>query len=107
MSLAIFTLTLAVLPVSAAEVRTFGGVTPAIFECIKTTSEAANGTIYEPRNADRGTATTTSAIWAVVLDYVFDLAAGEIAYTLVHKTWIVPLSPVWQGIEDYIAGCSN
>ena len=94
-------------PASATETRNFGGVTPAIFECVKVTSEAANGPIYEPRHADRGTATTTSTLWAVILDYVFDPALGEITYSLVHKTWLVPLSPIWQGIEQYIANCNT
>lgn len=89
----------------AAESRTFNNVTPAVFDCVKRTSEAQQGTVYVETEANRGTATTSSTLWTVVMDYVFTPDTGDLEYELVRKTWIVPADTIWSGIADTIAGC--
>jgi hypothetical protein len=90
----------------APETRTFAGLTPEIFECLKSRSEARDGTVYEPRDADAGRATTSSLLWQVVIDYVFTPATGELQYTLVSKTRIIPIDAIWNGIDNLIAACA-
>jgi hypothetical protein len=90
---------------AAADGRAYDAVTPAIFECVKTTSSAEHGTVYESADGLSGTAVTSSSLYSVRLDFVFDPAAGSLAYTLLSKSFIVPTSAVWSGIEAALAGC--
>jgi len=89
----------------AADGRTFSAVTPAIFECVKATSSAEHGTVYENVDGLAGTAVTASSLYTVRLAFTFDPAAGSLAYTLVSKSFIVPASAVWSGIEDALNRC--
>ncbi|MCW5715897.1 MAG: hypothetical protein KIT43_15405 [Bauldia sp.] len=89
----------------AADGRTYDAVTPAIFDCVKTTSSAEHGTVYESADGLSGMAVTASSLYTVRLDFTFDPAAGSLAYTLVSKTFIVPASAVWSGIEDALNRC--
>ncbi|MCC6735458.1 MAG: hypothetical protein IT534_04950 [Bauldia sp.] len=90
---------------AASAPRTFRDVTPAIFECVKATSEAQHGTIYDSADGLTGTATTSSSLYTVRMSFAFDPAAGSLAYTLVSKSLIVPASAVWSGIETALTGC--
>ncbi|HJV70261.1 hypothetical protein [Ideonella sp.] len=85
--------------------KTFSGVTPAIFSCVKTTSAEQHGTTYDPPNANQGISTTKGTGWIVKLKFEFDPADGDLKYTVVEKSWIVPISAVWNGIGDTINGC--
>lgn len=97
---------LAATPAAATgDQRTYGNITEAIFECVKVDSIEAQGTVYEPRDGPVGVATTRSPLWRVVVAYEHDVAAGELTYTLVRKSWIVPRSEVWNGIEEAIEAC--
>ena len=89
----------------AADGRTFSAVTPAILECVKTTSSSEHGTVYESADGLSGTAVTASSLYTVRLDFTFDPVAGSLAYTLVSKSFIVPASAVWSGIEDALNRC--
>jgi hypothetical protein len=90
---------------AAADMRTYQGVTQASFDCVKSTSEIEHGTVYESADGRSGTATTTSSLYTVRMSFQFDPAAGSLAYTLVGKSFIVPASAVWSGIETAITGC--
>lgn len=90
---------------AATDTRTYQGVTQAIFDCVKTTSEAQHGTVYASAGGLTGTATTASSLYTVRMGFVFDPAGGSLAYTLVSKSFIVPTSAVWSGIETAITGC--
>jgi hypothetical protein len=94
-------------PAAAQESRTFPGVTPAVFECMRSKSEARDGTVYEPRDANRGTATTSSPLWSIVIDFVFEPATGDLHYTVVRKTFLIPVQAVWDGIVNLIAECAS
>ena len=43
----------------AADGRTYEAVTPAIFDCVKATSSAEHGTVYESTDGLSGTAVTS------------------------------------------------
>ena len=94
-------------PAWAAESRVFPFVTPIAFECVKAISAREHGTIYEQLDPDRGTATTATALWTVVLDYIRDPVNGDLRYTLVRKTWFVPMGAIWGGIEDTLRRCPD
>jgi len=83
--------------------KAWNGVTEAIFDCIKATSEKDHGTKYDPPHGDQGTSTTDTAVGTVVLG--FSLANGTLTYTIQKKPWIVPESSIWEGIGDTINGC--
>lgn len=89
----------------AADGRTFSAVTPAIFECVKTSSSTEHGTVYESTDGLSGTAVTASSLYTVRLGFAFDPASGSLAYTLVAKSFIVPANAVWSGIEDALNRC--
>ncbi len=92
-------------PSMAAASHTYSGVTPAVFACVKSTSMEAQGTVYVETEANHGTATTTSTLWSVVMDYVFSPETQDLQYWMVHKTWVVPADAVWSGIAEMIASC--
>ncbi|MDD5266972.1 MAG: hypothetical protein PHO08_07570 [Methylococcales bacterium] len=85
--------------------KTFHGVTQAIFDCVKTTSAQQHGTVYNPANGNSGTSKTTGTGWEVDMTFNFDPSSGDLAYTITYKTWIVPVSSVWDGISDTINLC--
>lgn len=90
-----------------ASSKTFTGVTPTVWECVKTTSASEHGTVYAPPGADTGTATTDTIVGKVVLGYVFTPATATVVYTIQKKPALAPESSIWSGIQDTINGCSG
>jgi hypothetical protein len=88
-----------------SDMKVFNGVTPAIFACLKTTSGEQHGTKYAPPDGNQGTATTETSMYSVVLGFNFDPSASTLTYTLIKKSWIVPIGEVWNGITDTINSC--
>lgn len=88
-----------------SDMTVFHGVTPAIFECMKATSEKQHETKYVPRDGNKGTATTSTSMYKVELGFEFNPSSGDLTYTLIDKSWIVPISEVWKGIGDTINSC--
>lgn len=87
--------------------KTYYGVTQAVFDCVRATSEKEHGTVYAPPNGNTGTATSEGTAWTVVLGFEYDPSAGSLAYTIQKKTWIVPKSAIWEGLEDTLNGCQK
>jgi hypothetical protein len=83
--------------------KSWSGVTESIFACVKTTSQKQHGTVYEPPNADSGTATTKTPVGTVKLSFV--LANETLTYTIQSKPIIVSESQIWNGIDETIKGC--
>lgn len=90
-----------------AKSRTFGGVTTAVWQCLKTTSEKEHGTIYAPAGADQGTATTDTVVGTVELSYDYNAQKDSVTYKVVKKPFIVSDSQIWNGIQDTIDHCSS
>jgi hypothetical protein len=90
-----------------AKTRSFGGVTPAIWECVKTTSFNEHGTVYAPPGAAKGTATTSTPVGDVVLSFDYDASKDTVNYTITKKPFIVSDNTIWDGIQETIDGCSN
>ena len=44
-------------------------------------------------------------MYEVELGFEFNPGSGDLTYTLIHKSWIVPISEVWKGIGDTIDSC--
>jgi hypothetical protein len=88
-----------------SDMKVFHGVTPAIFACLKTTSEQQHGTKYVPPDGNKGTATTSTSMYKVELGFDFSPDSGDLTYTLIYKSWIVPIAEVWKGIGDTIDSC--
>jgi hypothetical protein len=87
--------------------KTFTGVTQAIFTCVKQKSLAEHGTVYDPANGNKGTATTkVRVIGTIVVSFDFDPNAGSITYCIVQKPGIVTASEIFGGIGDTISSCS-
>jgi hypothetical protein len=82
-------------------------VAPAIFSCVKTETQQQHGTNYVPKDANKGTATSSTPMYSVVLDFDFNPASGDLTYTLIGKSWIVPISEVWSGIGDTTNTCRS
>lgn len=88
-----------------ADSRTWNGVTPQIFACVKASSERDHGTQYLPADGNKGTATTrVTALGTIVLGFELD-ADGTMTYTVEQKPTLVPESQIWSGIDSAIKGC--
>lgn len=88
-----------------ADSKTFNGITQTVWDCVKTTSEKEQGTVYS--GADQGTATTKTIVGTVVLSYTFTVAAGTLAYKIDKKPGIVSANQIWDGIQKTITGCQS
>ena len=88
-----------------ADIKVFYDVTSEIFACVKTKSKDEHGTVYDPPNGNSGTATTTTSLYFVELGFNFDPQSGDLTYTLIKKSWLVPISEVWNGIAKTIDTC--
>ena len=69
------------------DMKVFHGVTPSIFNCLKTTSERDHGTKYDPPDGNKGTSTTSTNMYEVVLGFDFNPGNGDLTYTVVKKSW--------------------
>jgi hypothetical protein len=86
--------------------RTYDNITPAIWACVKETSNQEHGTTYT--GPDQGTATTQIPIvGTLVMSYDFQASAGTLTYAIVKKPGLAPESRIWGGIESTIDGCRS
>jgi hypothetical protein len=87
--------------------KTWNGVTPAMFACVKAGSARDHGTKYQPPDGDKGTATTdVTAVGTIVLGFELD-PGGALTYTIQKKPMLVPESEIWSGIDSAIKGCKT
>jgi len=42
-------------------------------------------------------------MYSVVLGFDFNPATGDLTYTQISKSWIVPISEVWSGVGEMIS----
>ncbi len=90
-----------------AKSRTFGGVTTAVWQCLKTTSEKEHGTVYAPAGADQGTATTDSKIGTFVFSFDYNAQKDSVTYTVKQKPFFVTDGEIWNGIQEAIDHCGS
>jgi hypothetical protein len=93
--------------INMANSKTFAGITPAIWECVKATSLKDHGTKYEPAGAAQGTATTDTLVGTVVLGFNYDDVKDTVAYNIIKKPFLVGADQIWNGVQDTIDGCSK
>jgi hypothetical protein len=87
--------------------KTFNGVNQSIFTCVKKTSFAEHGTVYDPANGNQGKATTVvPLIGTIVVSFDFEPGAGSITYCIISKPLIVPASEIFGGIASTISSCA-
>ena len=91
----------------ASTSRTFDGVTPEIWNCIKNDSMRKHDTVYDPPGADCGTATTVTIVGKLELAYSLDREQGTVTFKIEHKPMLVPASQIWDGIQDAINTCAG
>lgn len=85
--------------------KTYPHVTQDIFNCVKQKSAKEHGTVYDPADADKGTATTNTVVGKVVLGFDLDADTGDITYTIIDKPVLAPEHEIWNGIEQAINSC--
>jgi hypothetical protein len=90
-----------------ATTKSFGNVTQAVWDCVKSTSAKEHGTTYEPPDSNQGTATTQTIVGKIALGFNFDPAQETVTYTIIQKPGIVSEQEIWDGIQDSINGCSQ
>jgi hypothetical protein len=91
-----------------ANTNIYGGITAAIWDCVKTTSFNDHGTVYAPAGADKGTATTVvPVIGTIELGFNYDAVKDTVTYNIIKKPFLVSASQIWDGIQDTINGCSG
>ena len=87
--------------------KVYHGITQAVFDCVRATSIKQHGTVYTPPNSNSGKTSTSGTGWTVDMTFNFDPGSGALSYTITHKTWIVPESAIWSGLDATINGCQQ
>ena len=90
-----------------AKERAFGGVSATVWQCVKTTSEEENGTVYDPPDSNDGTATTDTIAGTVVLGFDYNPEMDTVTYTIKKKPFIVSDNQIWNGISETIETCQR
>lgn len=90
-----------------ADSKTFDGVSPEVWEKVKAIARDRFGTVFVPEASTCGTATTTTPIGPVVLDYEHDPDARQITYTLRKKPMLVLSGQIWNGLAETIEECKH
>lgn len=88
-----------------AKTQNYRDVAPAVWACVRATTQKRHGTRYEPAGEDCGRATTHLFLGDVILDYAFDPKSRTLAYSLVKKPFLVAESQIWSGIQSTIERC--
>ena len=88
-----------------AESRTFEGVSVATWERMRAGGRDNHGTVFEEASDSRGTATTSTPVGTIVLEYAFDPIAEQITYTIVRKPMLAASSLIWGGIAATLERC--
>jgi hypothetical protein len=89
-----------------AKSKSYAGITPAIWNCVKTTSFNEHGTVYAPADSNIGTATTDTIVGSVVLGFNYDPVKDTLNYNIVKKPFLASDDQIWNGIQDTITHCS-
>jgi hypothetical protein len=87
--------------------KTYTGVTQTVWDCVKSSSIAKRGTVYDPSDGTQGTATTETGVGKLVMGFSFDAGASTITYTINSKPFIVTEGEIWSGIQDSISACGG
>lgn len=85
--------------------RTYEDVSSDVWERVKTIARDRFGTTFDPETSPAGTATTTTPIGDVVIDYALDPDAEQITYTLRRKPMLILSGQIWSGLEETIDRC--
>lgn len=87
--------------------KTYSGVTPAVWECMKADATANHGTVFDPESGTTGTATTKQMGQTVVLGFEVDFDAETLTYTIISKGPLVPTSAIWNGVQKSVSECQK
>ncbi|MEA5529512.1 hypothetical protein VB638_07905 [Dolichospermum sp. UHCC 0684] len=88
-----------------ANVKTYSGITEAIFECIKFKSEAEDGIIHTPGN--QGTVTINTIIGQIFLEFQLDTSQEKLDYKILKKPLIAPANRIWDQVDQLIKYCQT
>jgi hypothetical protein len=83
----------------------YSDVSSAQFDCVKTTSAKAHGTVYTPPEGNAGTAFTKGTFYSVLMGFVFAPETNTLTYTLEKETGLATPGEAWGGIEGTLKGC--
>lgn len=93
---------------SAADTKTFSGISRAVWNQVREISSKDNGTRYEPAREDRGKAKTDVVILGrVELDFTYDETKQTITYVITKKPDLVSANMIWSGIQKTIDRARN
>lgn len=87
--------------------RTYDGMTPEIWERIRSLGQRDHGTVFAETSAESGIASTNTPVGKVVLGYALDWSKGCVTYTLLEKPMLAPAAMIWSGLEQGLERCRN
>jgi hypothetical protein len=88
--------------------KNFDGVTETVFQCVKAKSRQEHDTVYDPPDADQGTATTNvPVVGTIELTFDRNPSTNVILYCIVKKPFIVSNDQIFNGIADTISACKG
>jgi hypothetical protein len=97
---------------SRSGTKTFNEISPAIWQCIKTTGTKEYATVFAPPEADSGTATTVvktlGITFTIILNFDYNAAKEQVTYVIKDRpSFVVGDNDVWNGIQKTIDGCKK
>jgi len=92
--------------------KTFKGLTPTLWKCVKETSMLEHGTVFAPPDSPTGTATTVvktlGLTFTVALSYNYDEVKEQVIYMINERPkLVVSEEDIWDGIQRTIDGCKK
>jgi hypothetical protein len=102
---ALAALTLSMQPASAADSKRYSGVSKSVHDCVKRNGVKEHGTVYDPKDGDKGTGETSTVAGNVKVSFELNPGDESVNYVIIAKPWIVSASQIFDGIADAINVC--
>jgi hypothetical protein len=90
---------------SAADSKRFSGVSKSIHDCVKRNGASEHGTVYDPKDGDKGIGETATMVGKVKVSFELNAADSSVVYVIISKPFIVSDTQIFDGIADAINAC--
>jgi hypothetical protein len=89
----------------AAESKRFAGVTKSVHDCVKRNGVSEHGTVYNPKDGDKGTGETSTMVGTVKVGFELNPADESVTYVIIAKPFLVSDTQIFDGIAGAINAC--
>jgi hypothetical protein len=92
-------------PAGAAESKRFSGVSKSVHDCVKRNGVSEHGTVYNPKDGDKGTGETSTMVGTVKVGFELNPADESVTYVIIEKPFLVSDTQIFDGIAGAISAC--